>query len=112
MNRQGPANLPGALLHADQSEMTGFSISRYLSVKTVPVISYDQLHTSGIEHEIDEYPLGLRVLHGVVHCFLSDAQKIVLHRLGQRPKSAIDFNLCLDSSVMGQSPGGLRQRRG
>ena len=111
LNRQRPANLFGALPHANQSEMPGFSISRRLIVKTAPVISYDELHSPGIEHQIDKYPLGLRVFHGIVNRLLSDAQQIVLNRLGQRPESAIDFNLRLDSSLMRQSPRGLAQSR-
>src|SRR5215510_6841568 len=91
--------------------MPTFAIGSHLIIKTAPVIPYDELHSPGIEHEIDQYPFGLRVLHGVVDCLLSDTQEIVLYHLGQRPESAVDFNLRLDSSVMSQSSRGLGQSR-
>ena len=50
VNRESPTNLFRALTHANQSEMTRPSIARHLIVKTAPVISYDELHSPGIEY--------------------------------------------------------------
>ena len=83
------------------------SVAGDLIVKTAPVISYDDLYSLGIEYQIDEYPLGPRMFHRIVDCLLSDAQQVALDRLGQGPKSAIDFDLRVDGGVMRQSSRGL-----
>ena len=90
--------------------MSLFSITRSLIVKPAPVVSDDELHSLHIEHQIDEYPLGVRMFHGIVYSLLSDAEKIALDQLGQWPEGAIDFNLRVDGSVVRQSPRGLGQR--
>src|SRR5688572_30110767 len=89
--------------------MARSSIARYLIIKTASIVSHAKLHSPGIEYEIDKDPSGLRVFHGIVHCLLSYAQKIVLNQSRQWPEGAIDFNLSLDSSVIRQSPRGLAQ---
>ena len=99
LNRQRPANLFRTLLHANQSEMPVSSIAHVI-VKSAPVISYDELHSPRVEHQIHEYPLRVRMFDCIVYRLLPDAEKIAFYRLGQRPERAIDFNLCLDLSLM------------
>ena len=83
--------------------------SIYLMIKPTTVISYDELHSLRIEDQIDEYPFRVRVFHRIVYRLLPDAEKIALYRLGQRPESAIDFNLRMDLRLMRQSPRRLGQ---
>src|SRR5882757_5933007 len=51
------------------------------------------------------------VFHGIVHCFLSDAEQVVLNQWRQRPERAIDFDLGLNSSLIRQTPRRMGQRR-
>ena len=100
VDRQSTTNLFRTLAHANQSEMTGPSVARRLIVKTMPVISYAELHSPRIEYEINNDPLGLCMFHGVVHSLLSDAQQIVFNQSRQWPEGTIDFNLSVNSRLI------------
>src|ERR1041384_2901564 len=70
LNRQRPANLLGALAHSDQTEVAVVSISQRLIVKAATVVSNNQLHALGVEHQLHAYRMGLRMFHGILDCLL------------------------------------------
>src|SRR5690606_15901364 len=86
------ANLPGALVHRLQSQVTGEIVVR---VEPLTVIADVQLDSGGGTGQVNLDRLRLRVLDGVMHRFLGDPVEHFLHvqadlRLDARLEADLD----------------------